>query len=1035
MKRILSLTLSLALVALAANAGLARDVVKDTRVNFQYYAPSVTEVPAANTREDTLFLFASSGPGAYGMPGTNARGYTFDNGSGGPATAGWTTLDLTAQAGDYWHVEALTLTNGHGTDLQSAGDFGGGTTANDYAWWCGQFDQCGWINPTGYGTSWNQDLELSLPAYTDSIRVEFDYVGDFEGDTFDFFTLFSKMGANDPVELFQNAVSGEQAVLHYSQTLTDGSDKVIFHFQSDGGWSDQDGSFITDIGAVWIDNVALFVDGVAGSAWDFDDGNEPAEFNATSPAGAGIYGALYSGLFSEDVCFTNGTYAWAFFDLNTTDPQYPIPVTAYGPPYFDNGIQSPILDRAHALDDATGVSVQSVMGPDSQVLLYWDVYRDLPLNALIFYQYYISAETVELSCPGPWANDNTVYYGDDNAWAQWNIDGTIDVATSAGPNTITGLDVRLTTVDQCGVWCNTNGDGTGHTPAPYFDNVQLMVVNTSAIAWNIDVFRRFQDNFPEAGTGKVRIDSSIDVQPTASTTLVIGDSTRIELNMDLDGGIMPDVTSVPGETRPSLYMYSRVVAGPHMGSTDPAMGDPDISDGIYSPHVGTAVVNGETWNVAIADTCRYQGTNSPGAWAFDFAEDYFEGGDIIELYYKGTSGNATTQTRPRYAESTDPLLRSYYRVRCLPTAGATMLFCDDRNAILPWWEEAFRYNGSDGYDIYSTQAPSSGLHNGLGGRAEIGDIDQYTVITWDSGDLPSYTIQNALPDDITFDDDLLDDWLNNSSHNTCLWVMGDELASDLDDEPSFLQDDLGANHLDLGGYYDDLTGIKVPTAIATHPALEINGLQPYFLVDGGCPTIDNFDLVEVNSTNPLAVEAFAWQNDGGTTAKAGIYNQDPDGNGTASSPGGHTNRALFNPFSYFQVLDAGFGVADGYSYAHRLVGDVLSNLCGFQPNTNPDGAETVPASSALKGNYPNPFNPTTTIKFALSADSQVHLNVYDLGGRLVKELVNERMAAGADHQATWDGTDNSGARVASGVYFYKLTAGDFTATDKMVMLK
>ena len=248
--------------------------------------------------------------------------------------------------------------------------FGGGTTANDYAWWCGQFDQCGWINPTGYGTSWNQDLELSLPAYTDSIRVEFDYVGDFEGDTFDFFTLFSKMGANDPVELFQNAVSGEQAVLHYSQTLTDGSDKVIFHFQSDGGWSDQDGSFITDIGAVWIDNVALFVDGVAGSAWDFDDGNEPAEFNATSPAGAGIYGALYSGLFSEDVCFTNGTYAWAFFDLNTTDPQYPIPVNKGGDiPYSDRIVTQLIPLENVSVGDVNNI-ITGMASPGAKVVAY-----------------------------------------------------------------------------------------------------------------------------------------------------------------------------------------------------------------------------------------------------------------------------------------------------------------------------------------------------------------------------------------------------------------------------------------------------------------------------------------------------------------------------------------------------------------------------------------------------------------------------------------------------------------------------------------
>jgi hypothetical protein len=785
---------------------------------------------------------------------------------------------------------------------------------------------------------------------------------------------------------------------------------------------------------MWLDNFQIDYTGATDVAWDFEDGNEanyPA-LDPTFPAGAGIYGALYANLFSEDVCITNSSYAWAFFDLGTSNPEYPIPVTIYGPPYVDNGIQSPTWEKAHSLGDPTGVSVLDAVDANTQFLVRWMVYRDLPINALIFYQLFVAAQTEEVPCLGQWANNNTVYYGDDNAWGDWFLDYTLRLANSAAGNTVNGIAIRLSSIDMCGVWCDINGDGTGHTPAPYFDMVEGMLVNTSSIAWNIDVFRRFQDNFPEV-SGKVRIDSSIDVQPAASPTLVIGDSTRVDLNMDGTGGIKPDLVSVPGETRPSLYMYSRVVTGPHTGSTAAAMGDPDASDGAYTPHIGTAVVNAETWNVAIADTSRYQGTASPGSYAFDFAEDYFEAGDIIEFYYKGIAADNTTQNRPAYAESADPDLRSYYTVRCLPTTGATMLFCDDGNGVLPWFREAFMYNGYEGYDVYATQAPSSGLSNGLAGRAETGDIDQYEVIVWDSADLPTYTITNAPPEDIVFDSVLLDDWLNTSAHNTCLWVLGNEVATDLGTD-AFLVGDLGTTRILTGTYYDDLTGIMTPKVLATHPSLLIGGISPDFIIDAGCPTIDNLDLVALNGANPLAVEAFAWQVTGGSQAKAGIYNQDPDGNGNVNSPGGHTNRTLFNPYSYFEVWDAGFGVPNGYDYARRMVGDVLSNLCGFDPNGTPVGVETVPASFALKGNFPNPFNPTTTIKFALAASEYVHLNVYDLGGRLVKTLVDEPMTA-ANHEVIWDGKDNSGARVASGVYFYKLVAGEFNATDKMVMLK
>ncbi|MBM4116477.1 T9SS type A sorting domain-containing protein [bacterium] len=1040
MKRILSLTLSLALVLTAASAGFARDVAKDTRLNFEHLGSPLEPISTTGMRADTFFLFAGSGPGSYGSAGTNARGFTFDN-AGGPATAGWTTVDVTAQPDAYWHLQALTLSNGHATDFQSAAGLPptggpGGDTVNDYAWWCGRANVCGWINPTGYGGGWNQWLELTVPVAATAGSLEFDYVGDFEGDVYDFFTLYSKTGANDPVELLSNAVSGEQIVTHYGPIAFGNIDKLIFAFVSDGGWSDEDGSFITDIGAVWIDNIEIDYTGATDVAWNFESGNE-ADFpalDATFPAGAGAYGALYANLFSEDICITNSTYAWAFFDLNTTNPEYPIPVTPYGPPYFENGIQSPMLEKAHMLGDPVGMSFNDAHGSNSQFVFSILVYWDMPLNTLVFLQSDVAARTVEVPCLGQWANNNIVYYGGGiTAWLTHTRDYTLQLATSAGAgNTIDGAVLRLKTLDMCPFWCNVYGDGTGHTPAPYMDVISARLINTSSIAWDIDVFHRFQDNFPEVG-GTVRIDSAIDVQPVSGTTLVIGDSTKIKLNMDGNGGIKQDLTSVPGETRPSLYMHFRVAAGPHAGSTSALMSDPDATDGIYSPRIGTTVVNGETWNVAVADTARYQGTISPGSYAFDLAEDYFVAGDVIQLYYKGTAVDNTMQTRPAWAESSNPDLRSYYIVRCLPTAGATMLLCDDDFGNQPWWDEAFLYNGYAGYDVYATQAPSSGLHNGLGGRAEVGDIDQYDVIVWDSGDLPSYTIQNALPDDLTFDDVLLDDWLRNSAKNTCLWVMGNEVANDLDNEASFLNINLGATHILDGSHYNDVTGILVPQVKSVHPALLIGGQQPTFRVDAGCPFVRNLDLVEKNDA--MAVDAMAWSVvTGAPTSRAGIYNTDPDGNGLITSPGGYTNRTLFNPFGYYEVWDEGFGIPQGYDYARRMVGDVLTNLCGFEANSTPNNAGEVPASFALKGNFPNPFNPKTTIRFALAASEHVHLNVYDLGGRLVKTLVDEPMTA-ANHEVVWDGTDSGGAKVASGVYFYKLVAGDFNATEKMVMLK
>jgi hypothetical protein len=109
----------------------------------------------------------------------------------------------------------------------------------------------------------------------------------------------------------------------------------------------------------------------------------------------------------------------------------------------------------------------------------------------------------------------------------------------------------------------------------------------------------------------------------------------------------------------------------------------------------------------------------------------------------------------------------------------------------------------------------------------------------------------------------------------------------------------------------------------------------------------------------------------------------------------------------------------------------------------PDGTEqrsrTVEATvgvytTRLDQNRPNPFNPTTTIRYQLSEDAAVTLAVYDLAGHLITRLVDEVLPAGV-HTAVWDGTDHKGEQVSSGIYFYKLSMRGFSQTRKMVILK
>ena len=97
--------------------------------------------------------------------------------------------------------------------------------------------------------------------------------------------------------------------------------------------------------------------------------------------------------------------------------------------------------------------------------------------------------------------------------------------------------------------------------------------------------------------------------------------------------------------------------------------------------------------------------------------------------------------------------------------------------------------------------------------------------------------------------------------------------------------------------------------------------------------------------------------------------------------------------------------------------------------------EIVPSAFSLSQNYPNPFNPTTVIRYQLPASSEVKLSIYNTTGQLVRTLVNGEMPAGS-HAISWDATDNSGQRVASGVYLYIIRAGDaFVQQRKLILMK
>ena len=128
--------------------------------------------------------------------------------------------------------------------------------------------------------------------------------------------------------------------------------------------------------------------------------------------------------------------------------------------------------------------------------------------------------------------------------------------------------------------------------------------------------------------------------------------------------------------------------------------------------------------------------------------------------------------------------------------------------------------------------------------------------------------------------------------------------------------------------------------------------------------------------------------------------------------------------------------------ARTYFGDSLwcSNVTGFyiHPNaTDIEGHEEIPTEFSLAQNYPNPFNPETNIEFTIpSGNSNVFLEikVYNFLGQLVKILVSESLSSGT-HSVKWNGKNEAGRQMPSGIYFYTISAGNYTNTKKMILLR
>lgn len=278
----------------------------------------------------------------------------------------------------------------------------------------------------------------------------------------------------------------------------------------------------------------------------------------------------------------------------------------------------------------------------------------------------------------------------------------------------------------------------------------------------------------------------------------------------------------------------------------------------------------------------------------------------------------------------------------------------------------------------------------------------YPIIIWfvSQGNLSS--------DDVTF----LEAYMDQGGK---LFLTGQNIAEGLSqsDDSLFLKNYLKASYKENGGLFDPMTAYGVDGSMVGADSLKLQ-----FTGVDGAYNQNSFDVL--TDIDPSAIMCLSYNTDQENPKPAGIEYSG-------------SYRLVFWGFGFE-------GVTSILTYKDTRM-DAMQNVLDFLDNIATDAGDDlgvagqVPKAFALNQNYPNPFNPSTLISYDLNKSMKnVTLKVYNLLGQEVKTLVNQPQDAGI-YRVEWDGTDDSGRQMASGVYFYRLRAGDQSQTRKMVLLK
>ena len=587
-----------------------------------------------------------------------------------------------------------------------------------------------------------------------------------------------------------------------------------------------------------------------------------------------------------------------------------------------------------------------------------------------------------------------------------------------------------------------------HTSSPWYDNVRIYRYETTTPIWGIRRAELFQDTFPEEVEESMnpmeefcRADMAIDVALTDELLRIDpGDSAVARVSAPLGSGLD---TLVTGEARVYCHVNTTYIGNASSPKPD-----------LYGPAIegdrGAYVSDDGDWTVLLCEPARSpSGHIAPGAYCIDLNDSLFTRGYMIEYYFEAFTLTGTSSTYPSGARSRpqSPFFgsSSLLEFTCLPLLRDVpgILYVDDcdgrgwfSGVAQLYFDWTFRHINPHGYyvDRYDVNSPSSALSNGVGAYTSVGYASSifstaYETVVFDSGDLNSCTVSEGLDySDKSNDAQLLVDWMNVTEHKVGLLMMGDQAASDLAGSARAVALELvstlcgvtleSSSYLEMTGGVD-AGGIVSPliTGVTGGP---FQGLT-YFAF-GGCPYVNEFDVLEITGPGQYALK-YPDYND--LPYHAGIYT---DQLNNASQP----LRTVWVGHSFQYIRNAQNGTLARNQFL-RQAWNFFEMPVDIDIGGSMADAE-IPKVTSLSQNFPNPFNPVTRLSFALKEKGPVSLRVYDVSGRLVRILIDEVRDAGT-YEILWDGTNDEGRSIASGIYFCRMEATEYERTLKLVMLR